>query len=65
MRGIITRHTLPLNLFRRRAFMKTFASILVIPRQIPLESYQSLAGLPVSSLPDGVSLSCLDLAFTV
>jgi hypothetical protein len=45
--------------------METIASIVVIRRKIPLESYQSLAGLPVSSLPDGVSLSCLDLAFTV
>jgi hypothetical protein len=45
--------------------METIVSIVVIRRKIPLESYQSLAGLPVSSLPDGVSLSCLDLAFTV
>lgn len=45
--------------------METIISILVIHRKTPLESYQSLAGLPVSSLPDGVSLSFRDLAFTV
>ena len=53
------------HLYRWREFMETTVSILVIHRKIPLESYQSLAGLPVSSLPDGVSLSFLDLAFTV
>jgi hypothetical protein len=42
--------------------METLVSILVIPRQIPLESYQSLAGLPVSSLPDGVGLSWFRLS---